>query len=607
MFYFHISKTNMDSKKDQDKTIDYTLRPFQQNIVEECWNKESGGLSLPMGSGKTRIALMLSDSLSGLNESKITLVVCSKSEITTWIEEMIKCGYEKHHYEVLHKEYIKNLTTWSPAPQTKVIITNINTLSKVYTKHNLKTRIVKNVCPYFGAPNVKYFYPTEECLLHSEEGSEWLFSHVLGTLIVDEAQTYLNIRTMGGQALLCIMAKQKWLLSGTLFDEPVPKRILGYLCLLRIPNTPRSVVDTGDYIRGTPLKYNYTNIRITPFSGLKSTMVYRLKNLMYKEPKINTYIVKNTMTTNERRIYTALRSVFIELSKKEALLKAAGENIEARRCRTAKLAMLTYLRMSLISPLIPITGVYIDIMDFKVKSDLSRTLIDEFNKLRLTKWLDDEKAAYTTRIKCVRDEIKKYDKEKIVLFTCFRKSLDMIKYYLDIKKDGYGGKSKLSNKLVNEIVDISEINRDVFTITGKMKIEERTRVIDAFRKSNNGVLLLTYATGGNGLNLQCSNTVFITEFWWNAGKSDQGIARVNRFGQKSSVVNIVYFTSNTAIEKAIFHKHKDKQIVFRDLLYGTQKNKITTISFKEILQFVEMEENEDLLRDIHLDGKHKAK
>ena len=61
------------------------------------------------------------------------------------------------------------------------------------------------------------------------------------------------------------------------------------------------------------------------------------------------------------------------------------------------------------------------------------------------------------------------------------------------------------------------------------------------KKSKNGILLLTFGIGANGLNLQCADTVLIADFWWNADKTRQAIARILRYGQEATCINIYYY------------------------------------------------------------------
>ena len=159
--------------------------------------------------------------------------------------------------------------------------------------------------------------------------------------------------------------------------------------------------------------------------------------------------------------------------------------------------------------------------------------------------------------------------EKITVFSCFRTVLCAIQLLFP---DKIG-------------------NRPLFTISGNDDIKTRASIIKAFGKSENGVLLLTYDIGSTGLNLQCSNTVLLVDFWWNSGKTEQAIARILRFGQKSEIVNIYYFTANTGMEKSLFKLQHSKLEVAKELLVGGCKLSIPKISTADIIRIIQNEEN----------------
>ena len=123
--------------------------------------------------------------------------------------------------------------------------------------------------------------------------------------------------------------------------------------------------------------------------------------------------------------------------------------------------------------------------------------------------------------------------------------------------------------------------------------KKRGDIVKEFQDSENGILLLSYKLGSEGLNLQSTSTVLLTDFWWNSATSEQAIGRTLRYGQKSSIVNVYYFVSNTGIEKAIFQKQNDKKQVINELMDGPKKTNIQKISTKEIIRIINMEEIED--------------
>ena len=124
-----------------------------------------------------------------------------------------------------------------------------------------------------------------------------------------------------------------------------------------------------------------------------------------------------------------------------------------------------------------------------------------------------------------------------------------------------------------------------------MTIKQRGDVIKEFEKSNDTVLFLSYDLGAEGLNLQCSHTVLIVDFWWNTSKTKQAIARVLRFGQQSKVVNIYFFTSNTGIEKALFEKQIDKEIITKELETGPIQSSVRKLKIDDLLKIIDKHEN----------------
>ena len=86
------------------------LTDYQTEIVRECLAKGGGGLSLPMGSGKTIISLVLA--LKYFKQTgRPSLVVASKTLIAGWIQEIEKFLGSKFKlgadYVVLHNDYMK--------------------------------------------------------------------------------------------------------------------------------------------------------------------------------------------------------------------------------------------------------------------------------------------------------------------------------------------------------------------------------------------------------------------------------------------------------------------------------------------------------------------
>ncbi len=548
------------------------LSSSQRNVFREAIKKKKGGLSMPMGGGKTITSLVISLMQSKPNE--MILVIVAKSLVPTWPQELTKFFGARIKYEIMHKSKIKNPTIWKPQPDTKIIITTPETVSGVYTNYDIRESIISYSLDHSKRPpvSVKYYTSPKDPLLNHSSGFGLLYSIKWGAMIVDEVQQYTNINTKVCQGIISIVSDHRWLLSGTIFDEPKPERVLGYYRILNWPNTPKCLPDTKNYIQNKPM-VNIRDDLIDTFKGLRVSMVYRKDNKMFIPPKINQELVSHTLSYGECQIYKMMKTILIEVNAKAKELKHIDKQ-RARKFSTYKLAMLTYLRQSLICPFIPLASVAVDMCDFKKKSQLSSIFISNLEKQGLGGWLNNEEAVRTTRIDQIVKKVNSYPKERIVIFTCFRTCLDIIKYYMPT-------------------------SRSIMSLESEMSIDKRGKVIQEFEQTDSGILLLTYALGANGLNLQCSNTIFLTDFWWNAGKTEQAIARVLRFGQKANIVNIVYFTSNTALESIIFDKQRSKLAIIKELMVGKVTTKIKQFSTDEIIKIISLEDNNNLLKSVY--------
>ena len=211
--------------------------------------------------------------------------------------------------------------------------------------------------------------------------------------------------------------------------------------------------------------------------------------------------------------------------------------------------------------------------DYKNKSELSAVLMERIEELDLEEWLNNVDSVCSTRMSEALRVINKHGNDRIVLFSCFRSSIDVLAMYMPT-------------------------NRPVLTIKSNMNTQRRGQVIKDFEETTNGILLLTYELGSEGLNLQCSSIVMLLDFWWNSAKTKQAIARVLRYGQTALTVNVYFFTSNTGLEKALFEKQHAKQVVLQELEHGAWKTKIPRLTMNQIMQLIEKEENTALLQKV---------
>jgi SNF2 family DNA or RNA helicase len=101
---------------------------------------------------------------------------------------------------------------------------------------------------------------------------------------------------------------------------------------------------------------------------------------------------------------------------------------------------------------------------------------------------------------------------------------------------------------------------------GRVPAPRRQAVLDQFRHDpSKHAILMSYGTGGVGLNLQFANYVFLFDRWWNPAVEDQAINRAHRLGQKEPVFVTRFITPGT-IEGRIAEVLERKRQLFNELI-----------------------------------------
>lgn len=546
------------------------LNEYQLEVLLECLEKKSGGLALPMGYGKTLLSIVL-----GLEQKEIlksenpVLIVVSKTLLGSWEHEINKFFFDETaiRCKFLHQDYVKNMDTFDmDFSEYDIIVTTIDVVSRYYKKGDIDKDFVKKIVineGHFNQHIINRYDTPEKPYLVVNKGCYNLFSREWPCLIVDEVQKYANIESAKCRALGAICSTHRWALSGTIFDEPKPQKILGYYVIIGDTTFPRTIPGTIKHIKSKK------------YLGYQVSTVYRNRNEAHTSKGKNETIINHKMSPEEEKLYISLKDVMMSINKELKEFKNEGNVVQARKFASYLLAMLTYLRQSVICPLVPIAKACLDMSDLGCKSELSVLLIANLEKLGLKEWMNDKEATKSSRIKEIIKVVDKHKDERVILFTCFRTNLDIMKHHIDL----YFPKRK------------------TFTVTATMSSKGRKKVFDAFEETHDGILLLTYEIGGEGLNLQASHNILLTDFWWNDGKTQQTIARVERYGQTKEV-NVYYFLSNTGIEQAVFDKQNDKLIVLSELRTGPQKSKVKTIKVKDIIKFIDEHDNARLMGSI---------
>jgi len=155
----------------------------------------------------------------------------------------------------------------------------------------------------------------------------------------------------------------------------------------------------------------------------------------------------------------------------------------------------------------------------------------------------------STKIEALLEEVQKMRKSdpaaKAIVFSQFGGMLDIVEFRL--KRAG--------------------ISCVVFK--GGMSMEARTEALAAFNSDPTlKVILISLKAGGEGLNLQIANHVFLLDPWWNPASELQAIQRAHRIGQTREVRAVRFITTDT-IEEKIIKLQEKKQLVFDASIDGS--------------------------------------
>jgi len=533
-----------------------TLTNFQKNILVECLNKKSGALSIPVGTGKTIISIVLGLIQSNHNNGSI-LVVLPKSLISNYVDEIKKFFGPLLEYEILHKEYNKNIDNWQCTK--KITITTTDVLSPIYRQFELDIKYVQSEYSEKTDTYVNQYQILTEPLLNGlKTGVKSIYGKKWACLLVDECQEYYNFNLPKSRSVCCVYTETRWLLSGTVLQEP--EKLFGYYLLLDDKTVPRNAPEFKMHIKSKD------------YRGFSNTLVHRSENEDFVPPTINKRIISHSLSEEEAKIYVNVKSIINQLNKEHERNKLNNDKEKTKKFSSYILVMITYLRQCIVCPIIPIASVAISVSERETRNDLSEIFMDSINNIGLDGWLNDLNSIKSSRIKTILEKLKEHKNEKVIIFSCHRTFLDILRSFIK--------------------------GRNTFSVLGSMKIEERNRELKRFSDSANGVALLTYDIGGSGTNLQHCHNVFIADYWWNAGKIFQATGRVLRRGQESDTVNVYFFTSNTGIENAMFKIQKDKLDIIEELTSGATTKRVDKMTTKNILKLLKNEDNINILKDI---------
>ena len=124
---------------------------------------------------------------------------------------------------------------------------------------------------------------------------------------------------------------------------------------------------------------------------------------------------------------------------------------------------------------------------------------------------------------------------------------------------------------------------------GRIPARERALVLERFEKERaRRVILMSYGTGGVGLNLQFANYVFLFDRWWNPAVEDQAISRAHRIGQRDPVF-VTRFVTEDTIEERIAEVLETKRQLFHDVIGQSGPPALLGLNEEEIFSLFDID------------------
>jgi len=353
-------------------------------------------------------------------------------------------------------------------------------------------------------------------------------------IVLDEAHIIRNSKSKIHKSISFLQSPIKWCLTGT----PVQNSHKDLCSLYKFLGLPDFYMD-------------YVKVINKSLLLKRGKEIFKLLNISL--PKLNhiDYIL-DFNSEKERDFYSKLKSNILE--NYLTLLD------ESNNKKIVYLELLLRLRQISIHPEIAINRLNAK-FDMKIPNFLG----------------------YSTKIQKLIELIHAKKNQYCIVFSYFKKEMDIIGNYLNSNKIGFrtyhgGTSSKERHQVLNMFPDRDIIN----TIGKKFCLEDNItqKIYSYFPK----VLLIQINAGGVGLNLQQFSQVFITSPNWNPSNEIQAIARAHRLGQKKPVFvhRLLLFDQQdefNTIDEHITEKQTDKKLIMSDILDDKKYVDMSNVEF----------------------------
>lgn len=452
----------------------------------------------------------------GIKKHEPSLIICSKTLINEWINQIDKFYEEKPKYYILHNNFnkIKDVTV-KELQQYDIIFTTYHMVARGNKLTNFSQRyIYKDGQEFFSryviAENDNQYLRGHNYLGNELRGISCIYGLVWDNVICDECQTLTNWRTTFFKSIYSLASKYKFGLSGT----PIKNNKNELIALLKYLK-----------VHGFNVMKDWAKIE------LQQEVFSLFRKVDYNDAGIvlpieNHFEIPILMNRNQGEIYAKYVEELWELYRGQL----ERDNVKS----AAIMGLFIRLRQICLDPYL---------LTLKRKSNDQYETVMQERSSELT--FNNEKLTRVLNIIQNREDLG----EKVIIFSAFTSYLKLLSEHL------------------------TSIGKNNTFIESKNSIRTRQLKINNWKTSeDNNILIMNYGIGAEGLNLVEANNIIILDTWWNFSLEAQAIARVKRIGQTREV-NVYRLLMKNTIESIILEKSQLKMNLFQKL---KNKEKIQT-------------------------------
>jgi len=527
------------------------LYPYQKDIINWMNHTNDNDLSnggvlfVEMGLGKTFTTL----EYIRQSNSKNNLIICSKSLIGEWLNQIDKFYDIKPSIFVMHSDYnnLKNITK-EELLKYDIILTTYNIVTRAnkvrnsppkssnFYSNNLIFKIRESMWEKW------YIRDNNNYLNNVNYGTHSIFNIQWNNVICDECQCLSNWKTKTFQSIYTLNCQNIYGLSGT----PIKNNRNELITLLKLfkckgfkypSNWGKEDISDEYYDLFYNVDYNKANITL---------------------PKLNESIYELNLKQNVIKIYDnylTLWDYYMQRHKdgyQDSIPKLMGLFIRFRQ-----LCLDPYLLVNNKKSCLQ----YMEVNELLTEEEIKKTHTN-WEKYNHNLSFGNEK--YEGIKNKINEVINR--EEKVIIFSSFTSYLE-----------------KLSKKIKDE----ENINSTF--IKSEQSIKERHELINNWKNdTNNNILMMNFRIGAEGLNLIEANNVIFIDTWWNFTYEKQAIARCYRIGQKKEV-NVYRFIYKNSIETLMYNKSHFKEDIFNKIKNKEDKEDETTkVSLENMTKIVDI-------------------